>query len=156
MQYQLIWVGETRESYLKTGQEIFIQRLRHYMRFKICVVKGEKVSKSRSDTQVMSLEGKRLLEKISPEKWVVVLDRTGMQLSSEKLAKKINQWQNRAVREVVFIIGGPLGLDQAVLKRANFIWSFSELTLTHEMIRVLLLEQLYRAHTILKGEKYHK
>lgn len=156
MQYHFIWVGETRESYLKTGEAQFFKRLQHYARYKLSVVKGEKVSKSISNSQVMEIEGTRIHQKVAPESHVVALDRTGKKMSSETLASTINQWQNRALREVAFIIGGPLGLDPAVLKLADNIWSLSDLTLTHEMARLILLEQVYRAHTILRGEKYHK
>jgi 23S rRNA (pseudouridine1915-N3)-methyltransferase len=101
-------------------------------------------------------EGERILQKLGPTDLVVVLDQRGEQVSSERLAGFIDQERNRGTKQIDFIIGGALGLGENVLARADKIQSLSAMTFTHEMARLIVLEQLYRAHSILAGTKYHK
>lgn len=152
----LIWVGETKEPFCKQGESLFMERLGHYGRVRRVVVKAEKLDGRLSESQAMAKEGERILDKVPPQALLVVLDRQGQVVSSEGLSEKLASWQNQSIRELVFVIGGPLGLSESVLNRADWRWSLSALTFTHEMARLILLEQLYRAHTILRGEKYHK
>lgn len=156
MRFRMIVVGKTRVSYLCEGEEDYLKRLRQYCRFDIQHVKSEKIKDSIAEEQIRHCEGERILKLISPRSTVVAMDTRGETMSSEDLARKVADWQNRGIPEVVFLIGGPLGLSDAVWTRANYVFSLSRMTLTHEMARLILLEQLYRSFTILRGEKYHK
>ncbi len=156
MRLSILGVGAYKSDYLSEGESEFVKRLKRYCQIKVQWVNSRKVSGKRSASEILSLEGKHLLERIPEKSIVVALDQQGEMLSSEDFSRKIGDWQNQSVKEVIFVIGGSLGLDKSVLKKANLILSFSKMTFTHEMIRLLLFEQLYRAFTLLKGEKYHK
>lgn len=104
----------------------------------------------------MELEGRRLLEKIQRPTLLVALDRTGKQFSSEELAELLEKWEGEGRRSITFLIGGHLGLSEQVVDKANVLLSLSKMTFTHEIARLILLEQLYRASTIRKGTGYHK
>ncbi|MBN2029037.1 23S rRNA (pseudouridine(1915)-N(3))-methyltransferase RlmH [bacterium] len=156
MRLSIVGIGGYKSTFLQEGESEFLKRLRRYCPIHVRWVDHQKVSSHRSAKEILRLEGKLLLDKIPDESVVVALDRRGKHINSEDFSKRIGRWQNHSVKEVVFIIGGSIGLDPAVLKRADLILSFSEMTFTHEMIRLLLFEQLYRAFTILRGEYYHK
>jgi len=143
-------------SYFLEGEADYLKRLKHYSRVEIQWVRSEKIVGSRSTDEILSVEGERLMNKIPPDSTLVALDRRGKGLTSEGLASMILKWQNRSIKEVVFLIGGPLGLSNTLLSRADVVLSLSKMTFTHEMVRLILLEQLYRSFTILRGEKYHK
>lgn len=156
MRLSILGVGAYKSDFLSEGESGFVKRLKRYCQIKVQWVDSRRVSGKRSAGEILSLEGKQLLDRIPEESIVVALDRQGEMLSSEEFSRKIGGWQNQSVKEVIFVIGGPLGLDKSVLEKADLILSFSKMTFTHEMVRLLLFEQLYRAFTILKGEKYHK
>lgn len=154
MNIECIFLGQTSEGYLEEGIADFQRRLERYCQVRVKVVKerkGRMADQVRIDT-----EGRDLLDQIEPKSFVVALDRTGRQLSSEALASLFQQWQGQNRRLASFVIGGALGLSQEVLAAADLVLSLSMMTFTHEMARMLLLEQVYRAHTILAGTKYHK
>jgi 23S rRNA (pseudouridine1915-N3)-methyltransferase len=119
-------------------------------------VKPVRIAKGKRDEEILNIEGESLTRKIPPKDYLVALDRGGESLDSEELARCLEHLSRREQGGVCFVIGGPLGLSRNVIERAPKILSLSRMTLTHEMTRLLLLEQLYRAMTILKGEKYHK
>jgi len=152
----MIVVGKTRVSYLCEGEEDYLNRLKQYCKFEIQHVKSEKIKHSIAEDHIRNCEGERILKLVSQRSTVVALDIEGKSMTSQDLARKVDDWQSRGVPEVVFLIGGPLGLSGAVLSKADLILSLSRMTLTHEMARLILLEQLYRSFTILRGEKYHK
>ncbi len=156
MRLGIVGIGEYKFAFLQEGESEFLKRLRRYCEIRVNWIKHRKVSNRRSAKEVLRVEAKLILDRIPDESIVVALDRQGKRISSESFSKKIGRWQSRSVKEVIFIVGGPSGLDPSVLKRADLILSFSEMTFTHEMIRLFLLEQLYRAFSILKGEHYHK
>ena len=156
MYFHIFAVGENRNGYLSQGEDEFLKRLQHYCKIELHSVKSEKITCSQSPTKIRSAEGERLLKQIPKNSLVVALDRKGKNLSSEELAKNIADWQNRRKHHITILIGGPLGLSKDVLGRADFILSLSKMTFTHEMVRLIFLEQLYRCFTILRGEKYHK
>ncbi len=131
-------------------------RLKHYCKIELQSVREEKIRSNDSPARILRLEGERLLSKIDRDTFLVVLDKAGKSLDSVEFSHQIEQWQNRGTRKVIFMIGGPLGIDETVKQRANLILSISRFTFTHEMVRLILLEQIYRAFTILRGEKYHK
>jgi len=153
---QILSVGENKNPYLREGESDFIQRLKHYCRLEIRTVKEEKIQKSKDVEFVQRSEAKRILDQLQPQSKIIVLDERGELISSMKFSSKIQHWDNQSIQRAVFIIGGPLGLHDSVIQRADWILSLSKMTFTHEMARMLLLEQIYRAYTILRGEKYHK
>ncbi|HEX8289305.1 MAG TPA: 23S rRNA (pseudouridine(1915)-N(3))-methyltransferase RlmH [Pyrinomonadaceae bacterium] len=146
MKFQFVWVGKTKDANWKALQEEYCERLSHFVKFEITEIKdGTKET-----------ESKRILENVNQSSFVCLLDVKGRSLSSPDLAKEIEKWQNRALKEVTFIVGGAEGVASGVVERANFSLSLSFLTFTHDMARVILLEQLYRAFTIIKGFPYQK
>ena len=155
LRIKIIVVDRTRSAFLRDGEELYLRRLRKYARIQWVEVKPVKIGKGLSDMEIMAAEGERLLRRIEERDRVVALDRTGKMVDSRGFASRVEAFGLRGERPA-FAIGGPLGLSSAFLKRAHETLSLSRLTLTHEMTRLLLLEQLYRAFTILKGENYHK
>ena len=154
MNIEYIFLGQTSEGYLEEGVADFQKRLERYCQVRVKVVKEKK---GRMADQVrIDTEGRDLLEQVEPKSFLVALDRTGRQVSSETLASLFMQWQEQNRRSVSFVIGGALGLSQEVLAAADMSLSLSMMTFTHEMARMILLEQVYRAFTILAGTKYHK
>ena len=156
MHLHIISVGSNRQKYLMEGETDYLKRLGHYCSIELKSVKEEKIKQNRYSNQIRSIEGDRLIKRIPDKSVVVVLDKQGKQLDSEEMAVMIADWQNRAVRHVTFLIGGPLGLSECVFARADHVLSLSKMTFTHEMVRLILLEQIYRSFTILRGENYHK
>lgn len=154
MRLELLFPGKTKEAYLKKGIDDFSERLSHYVKTDFKIIKDR--SGSQDTARAMRLEGEQLLENCSKSAWVVVLDPGGRQLSSEEFAGMVENWEGQGRQVVSFIIGGPDGLSPAVIARADLLLSLSRMTFTHEMARLFLLEQLYRAYSIKAGTKYHK
>ncbi len=154
MKFELIVLGKTNEVYLATGIADFQNRLERYCPVAIKIVK-EKRGKI-ADKVRITTEGSQLLAQADANSLIVVLDRTGRQLSSVELSENIGRWRDSGRQIISFIIGGPLGLSTEVLKRADLVISLSKMTFTHEMARLILFEQLYRGLAILAGSKYHK
>lgn len=154
LKIRIIVADRTRSSFLKEGESVYLKRLRKYVPVDWEEVRTAK--KGNRDEEILKEEGEALGRKISAKDYLVALDPEGELFSSEELARWLEQLSRRAPGGVSFLIGGPLGLSKTLLERAQRVLSLSRLTFTHEMSRLLLLEQLYRAMTILKGEKYHK
>ena len=133
-----------------------MKRLQSYAQVEWIEVKPVKMTKGRPEEEILRLEGQALIRKRGPKDYLVALDRTGRQYGSEEFAGRLEKVAMNASGGITFMIGGPLGLSGDVLAESDEILSLSRFTFTHEMSRVLLLEQIYRAFTILKGEKYHK
>ena len=146
MRFRFVWVGKTKDKNWRALQEEYLQRLSHFVKFETIELKD--------DTK--ENEGKRILEKVNQSSFVCLLDVKGRSISSRELGGKIENWQNRAFKEIAFVIGGAEGVASRVVEKADFSLSLSFLTFTHEMARVVLLEQLYRAYTIIKGFPYQK
>jgi 23S rRNA (pseudouridine1915-N3)-methyltransferase len=149
MKFRFIWVGKTRDRNWKALQEEYLKRL---SRFVSCEIKEARDGEGRDRSET---EGNRIVELLNPKSFAVLLDVTGSGVSSVELADRIEDWENRGLKEISFIIGGAEGVSAAVAERANDRLSLSFLTFTHEMARVVLLEQLYRAYTIVRGYPYH-
>ncbi|MBQ4158753.1 MAG: 23S rRNA (pseudouridine(1915)-N(3))-methyltransferase RlmH [Clostridia bacterium] len=151
-------VGSLKEKWQKDGANEYLKRLTRYGKYEVAEVPDEpepaKPSKALND-MVMEKEGKALLSRIKPNDKVIALCIDGKQLSSEELASETLKWEQEGKR-VVFVIGGSLGLSKAVTDRADYKLSFSKMTFPHPLMRVILLEQLYRAARINAGERYHK
>jgi 23S rRNA (pseudouridine1915-N3)-methyltransferase len=145
-----VWVGKTRDKNYKALQDDYLRRLSHFVKCEIVELR-DGPSADRKNA-----EGEAILAKIDRTSHVCLLDVTGKQASSHGLAEKVEVWQSSAVKDIVFVIGGSDGVSEAVAERADNVLSLSILTFTHEMARVILLEQLYRAFTIIKGYPYQK
>jgi len=156
MKIRLIAVGKTKARYLREGEEDFLARLRRYTSCEMISVKEEPVGKGASEKDIRKREAQRLAERTQPGAVVVILDRRGTPMSSEEFAQFLHRCLLGGRSAVDFIIGGPLGLPEDFLPHAALRLSLSQMTFTHEMTRLILLEQIYRALTILRGEKYHK
>jgi len=152
---RIIVVGSTKASFLKEGESLYLKRLRGYTPIEWIEVKPKKITKGTHKEKLLASEGLSITKKFHTRDHIIVLDVSGREYSSEALSSRIERlsWKGDPL---CFVIGGPLGISKEVLRKANETLSLSKLTLTHEMSRLLLLEQLYRAFTIIKGEKYHK
>jgi 23S rRNA (pseudouridine1915-N3)-methyltransferase len=150
MRFHFIWVGKTKDRNWLALQEEYLQRLSHFVKFSITEIKDK------ATHETVEAEGERILEKVNQSSFVCALDVKGRSIGSRKFAAQIADWQVRGVREITFIIGGAEGLSSGVVERADFSLSLSFLTFTHEMARVILLEQLYRSFSIIKGYPYQK
>ena len=155
MRFELLFLGKTKETYLAAGIKDYARRLAHYVQTDIITVKEKKCKKGVPENFQIETESQSLLQSAQGT-YVVCLDRTGIQMDSLEFAARLQEWEMQAQKKISFIIGGPLGLSPDSLKKADLVLSLSPMTLTHEMTRLLLLEQLYRACSIKAGEKYHK
>lgn len=159
MKITILAVGKLKEKYWKQAIAEYEKRLGAYSKIEMIEVPDEKASENMSDKeieQVKEKEGQRLLAKIRPQATVITLEIQGKMLSSEGLAKELQQRMTQGQSDFVFVIGGSNGLHQDVLKRSNYALSFSKMTFPHQMMRVVLIEQVYRAFKIMRGEAYHK
>jgi len=153
MQFDFLFPGKTKETYLETGLSDFAKRLSHYARTEIRIIKEQK---KKVPTTVGQAGGHPLLSHVRRPTYLVMLDSSGCQFSSAELADIIGNWEHEGRRHITFLVGGPTGFTADVLGQADMLLSLSRLTFTHDMARLLLLEQLYRAFTIRAGTGYHK
>lgn len=156
MRFELLFLGKTKEKYLADGIEDFRNRLSHYAEVEVRIIKERKWSNGEEAARIREEETKMLLALCDGPSLVVALDPGGRQITSEGLAELIGQWEEQGRRKVTFVIGGPLGLAPSIGQSADLVLSLSPMTFTHEMARLLLVEQLYRACSIRAGSKYHK
>lgn len=148
-------IGKNNEPYIKTGVEEFTKRINKYFKAEWNIIPVPKNAGMLSEMDLKKKEGETILEWLGKDDYLVALDERGKQFSSEKLAGFIQTRANESTKNLIFLIGGAFGLDAAVLKRANHVWSLSESTFPHQLVRLILAEQIYRACTIIKNEKYH-
>ena len=154
MRLRLIWIGKTRNEHVRALVEEYLKRLRRFAR---CEVLELRESASADERSCLEEEGKRIMGALASDALTVLLDVGGpKQWSSTELAAQIEEWQARSLKEAAFVVGGHLGVSPEVRARADVRWSLSRLTFTHEMARVLVVEQLYRAYTIMRGLPYQK
>ena len=154
MRLRFIWVGKTRNEHLRALAGDYLKRLSRFAR---CEVVEVRESGATDERACLEEEGKRITGALASDALAVLLDVSGTtRWSSEALAAQVEAWQTRSVREAAFVVGGHLGVSDEVRARAEVRWSLSPLTLTHEMARVVLAEQLYRAYTIVRGVPYQK
>lgn len=155
----IIAVGKVKDKLYKKPIEEYIKRLRPYSKLNIIELEDEKTLENLSEKESMNIkdiEGERIIKKINPNSYIIVLDILGSALSSEEFSQKINNLSISGKSYISFIIGGSIGLSENVLKRADFKLSFSNMTFPHQLMRLILLEQTYRAFKIMRGEPYHK
>jgi 23S rRNA (pseudouridine1915-N3)-methyltransferase len=155
MKILLLQIDKTQESYLTEGIEIYTKRLKNYCAFDMVTINVPKTVRQRSHSEQKQEEAKLILSAILPEDQLILLDEQGKEYSSVDFSNLIAQKQNASTKRLIFLIGGPFGFSETVYKRANSKISLSQMTFSHQMVRLFFVEQLYRAFTILKGEKYH-
>ena len=156
MRIALLTVGRCKDQKLREAGDGYVKRLGHYTTFVEQHVAEEKAPKSRPIDQILAAEGKRLIKIVPDRAYLVALDREGQSVNSTGLAEKIEKIAAGSAGTIAIAIGGAFGLAQEVVQRADWRLSLSKMTLPHEMARLVLLEQLYRAFTIMRGESYHK
>ena len=159
MKITIISVGKIKEKYFVDAINEYSKRLSKYCKLNIVEVKDEKTKENASVTEediVKETEGKRILEKISDSSKVIALAIEGVEYDSVELAKQLESYRLSGTSDLTFIIGGSLGLHKSVLDRADLKLSFSKMTFPHQMMRVILLEQIYRSFRIINNEPYHK
>ena len=155
MKIQLWAVGKNHEPYVKAGIEDFTKRIANYFPVEWVILPVPKNAGMLSAMDLRKKEGETIIEWLKKGGYMVALDERGKQFSSPSLAQVIQERANEGTKTLVFLIGGAFGLDEPVLQKANLQWSLSQLTFPHQLVRLILAEQLYRACTILKNEKYH-
>lgn len=154
MRIKLILNGKTEDAYLMEGIAIYEKRLKHYCSFEQIIIPSVKAG-SITVEQLKEKEAELILKHIDNRDFLVLLDENGKQFSSVDFAKFIQKQQLTSLKNLVFVVGGPFGFAESIYKRSNLKLSLSKMTFSHQMIRLLFIEQLYRAFTIIKGEKYH-
>ena len=152
MRVRIIWTGKTRDARLRALVDDYAERLSHFVRCEVTELR----ELGRTDKSGIDKETKRISDALRPGAVTVLLDPEGVEWTSQELAAQVRNWEGSGIKEVAFVIGGPNGLASDFKARADKRWSLSRLTLTHEMARVLLFEQLYRAYTIIHGLPYQK
>ncbi len=155
MKITLLVVGKTEDKYLIEGIDKYLNRLKHYIGFNLVVIPEIKNTKNLTQAQQKTKEAELIFKQISNLDMVILLDEKGKKYSSVSFANYLNKQMISSVQHMVFIIGGPYGFDESIYKRAGSSISLSEMTFSHQMVRLFFVEQLYRAFSILKGEPYH-
>ena len=159
MHISIITVGKIKEKYLKLGIEEFSKRLSKYCKLNMIELQDEKTPDNASEKEELQIkikEGEQILKNIKDGTFVIALDLKGKMLSSEELSELMQDLSVKGSSNIAFVIGGSLGLSEAVLNRANYRLCFSKMTFPHQLMKVILLEQIYRAYRISCGEPYHK
>ena len=156
MKIKIIALGKIKEKFLKDGIDEFLKRLTPYTSLEIIELNPIEIKDENLTQKTLEEEGVNILSHIKDDSFVITLEIQGKQLSSEELAEKINEITISGVSELVFVIGSSCGISPIVSQRANFKLSMSKMTFLHQFARLILVEQIYRAFKILKGEKYHK
>lgn len=156
MNIKIIALGKIKEKFLKEGIDEFLKRLRPYAGVEIIELPAIEIKDENLTTKVLDEEGEKILSHIKPQSYVITMEIKGKMLSSEEFAEKITNLTNDGVGEIIFVIGSSCGLSAKVSQRANFKLSMSKMTFLHQFARLILVEQIYRAFKIIKGETYHK
>ncbi len=159
MRITLITVGKIKEKYLKDAIAEYAKRLSKYCKLEMIEVADEKTPDNASEITehaIRAKEAERILKYVKDDAYVITLEIQGEQLTSEKLAEKIEKLGIQGTSHIIFVIGGSIGLGEEVLKRSDFALSFSKMTFPHQLMRLILLEQVYRSYRIINGEPYHK
>lgn len=159
MKITILCVGKVKEKFYRDAIDEFSKRLSRYCKLEIIEVADEKTDEQASETEIRIVkekEGERILKNIKDDAYVITLCIDGKQLDSEELSEKIEKHGIQGISHIYFVIGGSLGLSEDVIKRADYKLSFSKMTFPHQLMRVILLEQIYRAYRIMNNEPYHK
>ena len=155
MQIKLIAIGKTDQNELEHLISIYQNLLSHYVRFSFEIIPDLKNSKNLSEKLQKEEEGKLILSKITPSDRLILLDEKGKEMNSVEFSEFLQKQMNSGIKRMVLVIGGPYGFSEAVYKKASGTLAFSKMTFSHQMVRLFVIEQLYRGFTILKNEPYH-
>lgn len=155
MRIELWSIGKAHEPYVKPGIEEFTKRLNHYFKTEWVLIPTPKNTGMLSELDLKKKEAAVVLEWLNPDDFLVLLDERGKELTSTELAVFLQKKANAGIKKMVFLIGGAFGVEATIQQRAQFTWSLSKLVFPHQLARLIISEQLYRAGTILKNEKYH-
>lgn len=156
---KVIGIGKIKEKAMKSMIDEYLKRLRPYTKIEVIEVNDEPTLEKNGDAdnkRVLDIEAERVLKHVKDKEFMILLDLHGKMLSSEALAEKMNQITTYQTSDITFVIGGSLGVGEALVKRSDFRWKMSDLTFTHQFVRLLILEQIYRAYKINNNETYHK
>lgn len=155
MQIELWTLGKEDKKEIADAVSIYTKRLKHYTKFSIIYIDNSKINNQLSKEHILNKEAELILSKLSDKDMLITLDETGQELTSVSFANKLNTWFHQSSHKIVFLIGGSYGIAAQLHQRSYFKFSLSQLTFPHQIVRLLFTEQLYRAFTILKNEKYH-
>ncbi len=155
MKLEFWTIGKTNETYLKEGMAIFEKRIQRYLKLTSVLITDVKNAKNLKPKQVKQKEGEKILDKLQKGDFLILLDEKGKHFTSVKFAKFIEQQLNQSHHRIIFLVGGAYGFSEAVYSRANYTIALSEMTFSHQMVRLFFLEQFYRAMAILRNEPYH-
>jgi 23S rRNA (pseudouridine1915-N3)-methyltransferase len=155
MKITLCSIGKPHESYIKQGVDDFTKRINNYFTAEWLLIPPPKNAASLPETELKKTEGKMVLQLLQQDDFLILLDERGKQITSPQLAQLIQQKANESCKRLVFLIGGAYGVDEIIFKRTNYVLSLSQMVFPHMLVRLILAEQVYRACTILRNEKYH-
>jgi 23S rRNA (pseudouridine1915-N3)-methyltransferase len=155
MKITLLQIDKTDQKWVDEGFEIYLKRIQHYVPFSVSTIVYPKSNRNKSLEQQKKDEALLLLKEFNKFDFIVLLDENGQQFTSLDFSIQINKWNLSGKKNLAFVIGGPYGFDELIYEQVKNKISLSKMTFSHQMVRVFLIEQLYRAYTILKGEKYH-
>ena len=155
MKLQFWTIGKAHDSYVKEGVEMFTKRIGNYYPVEWNIIAMPKNAASLSEIDLKKKEGEIILNALGKDDYLILLEETGKQMPSEAVANMIQSRANESVKNVIFLIGGAYGVSEAIMHRANLKWSLSQLVFPHQLVRLILAEQIYRACSILRNEKYH-
>jgi len=155
MKIQLWSIGKAHENYVKEGVEEFTKRISKYYPVEWKILPAARQTINTEERDIKKTESQQILHALEKDDYLVLLDENGKQIGSPELAAFIESRANSSVRQIIFLIGGAFGVDGNIKSRANFMWSFSQLVFPHQLVRLMLAEQVYRACTIIRNEKYH-
>lgn len=155
MKIKLLFIGKTTPAFMTTGVDVYLERLKHYCSLDVEVIADVKRSPGLSPAKLCEMESALFLKRLKPNDHVVLLDENGLLQDSIKMANSLERWIGSGSVSPVFIVGGAYGFADVIRERANALWSLSPLTFSHQLARLVFVEQLYRSFTIIKGEPYH-
>jgi 23S rRNA (pseudouridine1915-N3)-methyltransferase len=155
MKFQFWSVGKPHEDYVKEGIEDFTKRISKYYPVQWKIITPAKQTITSAEGEIKKIEAQSILAALQKEDYLVLLDERGKQITSPQLASFIEARANSSVKQVIFLIGGAFGVDDKIKQRANYVWSISPLVFPHQLVRLILAEQVYRACSIIRNEKYH-
>jgi len=155
LKIKLIVIGKNKEEYVKSGIDLYLNKLKHYIDFELKLIPDLKIRNSIDENQIKSEEAKQILKETNQNDFIILLDENGKELNSINFSINIQKKLNAGIKSLVFIIGGSYGFDPSLKSVAKELISLSKLTFNHQLVRLIFLEQLYRSFTIIKNEKYH-
>ncbi len=156
---RIVACGRVKEKWMQEGIQEYLKRIRPYEKIEVCEVADEKAPESNSEAEntiVKNKEGEKILKQLREDEYVILMDLAGKPCDSEGLAAKIQDLYNRSRSRIAFVIGGSLGVSEALIRRADMRWKLSDNTFPHQLCRIIVLEQIYRSFRILHHEPYHK